>query len=375
MAGLSLLSPALGGESSSSIQTGETAIRLDEFTVSAGESSAYRSAGSITASGIGTRVSEIPIPISIVTAEFMRDSAAFELREALNFVPGVTTNPRTESSFTIRGFAGFAAYRNGHLRRQLFPTWNIDRVEVVKGASAIFFGVIRPGGVINYVTTRPVPGVRSSEAEITFGSDGFHRASVFHNEPLGSRAAIRLGGGFIEAEGGRQFEYKRERYLGAALLWRPADRHQITVGLETIRRKLFYLNAYGGRALSNSRFLFNADMPDVDQTATSAEAATRAWLDANGYEDAPTFDIFAPIYGPDDPAGATVALAADARSSLESRTVDAEYLLQIRDDLVWQTKLNHAYDRAAGLQPFSGERTPYADGSLRFRVEDWINIR
>ena len=51
--------------------------------------------------------------------------------------------------------SGLISYRSGQYRRQLFTTYNVDRVEVAKGAAGIFFGTVRPGGVINYITRRP----------------------------------------------------------------------------------------------------------------------------------------------------------------------------------------------------------------------------
>ena len=67
-------------------------------------------------------------------------------------MPGIITNPNYESYINIRGFSGLQSYRNGQYRRQLYSTWGMDRIEVIKGSSSIFFGLVRPGGVVNYIT-------------------------------------------------------------------------------------------------------------------------------------------------------------------------------------------------------------------------------
>ena len=63
----------------------------------------------------------------------------------------------------------------------------------------------------------------------------------------------------------------------------------------------------------------------------------------------PTFDVFAPIYGPNDPLGRTVSLTNDARQTQRSKTVDLDYFFRITPSLVWQTSLNYAYDNTSGI--------------------------
>lgn len=360
----------------------EDILSLDEFNVTAKPTTGYRATNSITATGIDSRILDTPIPISVVSTELLADTANTELREALNFVPGVLTNPRAESTFIVRGYSGLTAYRNGQYRRQLFPTWNVDRVEVVKGPSAIFFGVTRPGGVINYVTQKPVIGSNFADTKVTVGSDAYYKGEVFTNQSLGDKVGLRLGLGYLDAGGPRQLEYKREFYAGGSLAWRPSERHQLTLDLEHIDRELYYLNSYGGRALSNSKYLGNTTVAKADETKVSADTDLKNWISSQGYSSTPgasnflpRYDIFAPIYGENDPQGATVALTADAKNTFKSETADLDYLFRATPSLVWQSSLNYSKDDTAGIQPTDGETRPYADGSVRFKFEDWNNIR
>jgi iron complex outermembrane receptor protein len=353
----------------------ETPLTLQEFSVTAEKADGYRATTSITATGIGSKIIDTPIAINVITEELIEDVSAFELREALNLVPGVITSTRSESSFNIRGFGGNISYRNGQYRRQLHTTWNVERAEVIKGPSSIFFGAVRPSGVVNFVTTKPMLGETFTDVKLTVGSYDHYRAEVFHNAPLGEKLALRVGLGAVDTKGDRQFEFRDEYYVGASLLWKPTPNQQIVLDLENINRKQFYLNAYAGRAITNSRYIFNGAVPPANQVSQTAEAHTRAWLNANGFASIPTYDSYAAVYGPERGEGYGVALAFDARSNYESKTVDLQYLAKVSDNLVWQTDLNYSLDDAYGLQPATGDTNVYSDGSQRFRVEEFINIR
>lgn len=362
----------------------EKAIKLEEFSVSASATTGYRATNSITATGIGTKISDIPIPITVVTGELIQDVRATSLAEALTYVPGVGTSPRNESTFVVRGFSGLISYRNGQYRRQLFTSNNIDRVEVAKGAAGIFFGTVRPGGVINYITGKAKLGITSTDLSTTIGQDAYYRFEAIHNQPLSKTLAGRVFMSVVDAGGDQQFEFLRDRYADVSFIWQPTEKQTLTVNVEGIERSRFYLSSYGSRAIANSKVLFNpaATAATVNQNTTTAVAAARTFLTSQGFSGtpgaanfAPNFDIFAPIYGPNDPLGRTVSLTTDARQTQKSRSVDLNYLFKISPSLVWQTDLNYAYDNTTGIQPGSGDTNPYANGSIRFQTEYFINIR
>jgi iron complex outermembrane receptor protein len=355
--------------------TSTTPITLEEFSVTAEKAGGYRAGTSITATGIGSKIIDTPIAISVVTEELTRDIAAFEIREALDMVPNVSTRANSESSIRVRGFSGNISYRNGQYRRQLLTTWNVDRTEVIKGPSSIFFGAVRPSGIVNMITAKPVLGQTFTDVSLTVGSYDFYKAAIYHNASLGPKLSMRVGVGAIDRGGDRQFEFLDEYYAGLSFVWEPTGRQRITVDLENINRKRFYLSAYGGSTVTNSRYLYNPAVPAANQRSQTAESNTRAWLNSNGFGSEATFDTYASIYGPDRNNGYGVAIAHDARNNHESRTVDIQYLAKISDSFVWQTDLNYSFDDAYGLQPATGQNNVYADGTQRFRVEEFINIR
>ena len=69
---------------------------------------------------------------------------------------------------------------------------NIERIEVLKGPSAVLYGRGSSGGLINRVSKKPIFGELSSEALLSLGSYNLRRASSDLNIPLIEAAAFRL---------------------------------------------------------------------------------------------------------------------------------------------------------------------------------------
>ncbi len=383
-----LFAGALTVVASASVQTNSAAtraaasdevIKLEEFNVSASQSSGYRATNAISATGIGTKIGDTPLAISVITNELIADTGLFDVREALNMVPGVLTNPVNESRAVIRGFTGLIAYRNSQYRRQLMTTWNMERVEVIKGPAAIFFGAVRPGGIVNTVSAKPVFSGSFTEVKATAGNEDFVRGEFFHNQVVSNQLAIRVGAGASSNHGLRQFEYKDENYAGLSATWKPTPNQQLVLDLEAINRKMFYLSSYPVRSLVNSKVYGVAGaiaaQASVNQVTTTSDTANRAYLTTLGYSGTFGAANFYPLYDSFAPYGYGVSLSNDAMQLQRSQTLDLDYLLKISDRLVWQTSLNYAFDNTSGTQPSDGDTRPYADGTVRFRTESFINIR
>jgi iron complex outermembrane receptor protein len=357
----------------------EPVLELEQFVVSSSKAEGYRATNAISATGIGTKTGDTPLAISVVTKDLISDTGLNEVREALNMVPGVLTNPVNESRAVIRGFTGLIAYRNGQYRRQLMTTWNMDQIEVIKGPAAIFFGAVRPGGIINTVTSKPEFSGNYTDVKASVGTEGYYKGELYSNQVVNDKFAYRVGLGGIDQGGIRDFEYLHETYAGFSAIFKPTPNQQLTLDLEKIDRERFYLSSYPVRSLVNSKVYMQsgaiAAQAGINRLTTTADSANRAYLTSLGYSGTATAANFYPLYDMFAPYDYSVSLSNDARQIQRSKTVDLEYLLKINDNLVWQTTANYAFDNTSGLQPSDGDTRPYADGSVRFRTEFFINIR
>ncbi len=109
---------------------------------------------------------DLPQSITVVGQKIMKDQNNLTASEALSNVAGVRTQQYpsyadTLLAFYIRGFdAGSYVYTDGLWDPcTTYSGWigNVDRIEVLKGPASVLYGNGTAGGLINYVTKKPLP--------------------------------------------------------------------------------------------------------------------------------------------------------------------------------------------------------------------------
>jgi len=217
----------------------EAPVRLSPFNVVSEKEYGYRATNSITATGIGTEIYRTPISISVVTADLIKDLGAGSLREALLYSSSVTGDRRDPGSSGTGGSAmrGFATQllvnRLSASVRNPVPYF-IERVEIVKGPNAVFFGRVAPNGVLNVITLKP-KSVTETVAHATYGSYDFLNVFLDHNQKLSDTLSLRLAGNWLDqARGFYDYTYRRSESGYAALRWdvTPAISLNVTASLD-----------------------------------------------------------------------------------------------------------------------------------------------
>jgi outer membrane receptor for ferrienterochelin and colicins len=124
----------------------------------------------VTASKREQSLQDVPVSISIVEAVEIQQRNSLTVDDALRYVPGVNM---TGTQVNIRGSSGYSLGAGsrvlmlldgipfipgdtGELNFESIPVGQVDRIEVVKGASSALYGSNALGGVIN-VITKPIP--------------------------------------------------------------------------------------------------------------------------------------------------------------------------------------------------------------------------
>ncbi|ROL61620.1 TonB-dependent receptor [Bacteroidetes/Chlorobi group bacterium ChocPot_Mid] len=115
------------------------------------------------------QVQEVPVSVSVIDLNSLINKNITDIDKALEYIPGIKMNG---DHVSIRGSSGFAfgvgskvAYLldgfpllsgdQGDLKFDIIPTFNIERIEVVKGAGSALYGTSALGGVINIITEEP----------------------------------------------------------------------------------------------------------------------------------------------------------------------------------------------------------------------------
>src|SRR5262245_59859114 len=109
-----------------------------------------------------TPLLDTPFSVNVIPQEMLRNENPTRLTEALRYVPGVLNSQPGGSYYDqvmVRGFdlSQLTNYRKNDLPMVIRGDTafeNIERLELYKGPSAMFYGFNSPGGVINYGTKR-----------------------------------------------------------------------------------------------------------------------------------------------------------------------------------------------------------------------------
>ncbi len=141
---------------------------------------------------------DIPQAVTTVTRTLMDEQKASSLREAMRNVSGLTFNAaeggRAGDNMMLRGFYTFGdMYLDGirdtaQYNRELF---NLEQVDVLRGAAAMLFGRGQAGGVINQVSKTPFLADRQ-EIGGGIGTDDYRLLTGDFNKRLASTTAVRL---------------------------------------------------------------------------------------------------------------------------------------------------------------------------------------
>lgn len=144
---------------------------------------------------------DTPQTIQIVNEELIRDQGATTLAEALRNSPGVGTfflgengNTTTGDAIFIRGSdASGSIFVDGvrDIGSMSRDTFNIEQIEVLKGAAGADIGRGAATGAINLVTKRPTLG-NGQSGSLGIGEGDYLRGTADLNWRLGETSGLRL---------------------------------------------------------------------------------------------------------------------------------------------------------------------------------------
>ncbi|MCX6952854.1 MAG: TonB-dependent receptor plug domain-containing protein [Verrucomicrobia bacterium] len=213
---------------------------LSPFQVSDDKDYGYLKTNSITATRIGTEIQRTPLGISIMSSDFLADTNMQNVTDIMryvgtgsgdyNFAMQRPANGATPvGQFTVRGFQVNTMLRNGTQRYTSFNLDNTDRVEIVKGPAALFFGQGAPGGVINYVLKDPKFGQIPTTLTYTTGSDQKQKVLLDTNQQLTKTTALRIVGAYENSGGERRWEYKKNNNVTGAIKIVPFENQKLSM--------------------------------------------------------------------------------------------------------------------------------------------------
>ena len=158
----------------------------------------------------------VPQSLSVITSEQIKDQSFQGLTDVIQYTPGVSTGQGEghRDQITIRGQNTTSAFFIDGVRddAQYFrPVYNIDRVEVLRGPSALAFGRGGVGGVINRVTKKPIYDEQFTDLSASIDGFGSGSLSIDGNIDIGEDQGLRING-FYESLKNHRDVFEGDRF-------------------------------------------------------------------------------------------------------------------------------------------------------------------
>lgn len=194
-----------------------------------------------------TDILETPQSLTILTRKQFDDQNTQTVGQALRYTSGVLSeidaSTRYDSVF-LRGFGGFGtatefvSYLDGlrlptgqAFAKPAIDPFLLDRVDILKGPSALTYGYSSPGGLVNMVSRTP-DGSTGGEARLELGTYGRVQIGGEQHGVLDADGDFQYSIAAMARASGTRYEgVDDERYsVAPKLVWEPTDRTRVTVG-------------------------------------------------------------------------------------------------------------------------------------------------
>lgn len=214
---------------------------------------------------------DVPLTNNVITREVLDAQAANSLFGALRNTAGVTRSQLSGSTYDNISIRGILVENRGNYRLNgSLPIINLidvpledkERVEVLKGSSSLYYGLVPPSGVVNFVTKRaghvPVSSIAASVND--------HGAADLHLDVGRRFGADDAMGLRINAVGGRE-DIGIDRFSGdrgllsLAYDWRVSPTFGLKLDVEHYRKNVSEQAAIALLPAANGRIAL-PDAPD-----------------------------------------------------------------------------------------------------------------
>ncbi len=217
-------------------------LTLSDFEIIEDQSIGYQGKTSISALKFEIPLADIPLNMSVMTREAINDFNPTDNRQAEQLA-----SPAAGGRFwsVIRGVPIGRKRKDGHPFTQLVHSDAIQRIEILKGPAGILYGQTSPGGIINMVKKRPIPG--NDFANFTFGggTHGRYKTAIDFNQTLDTEifagpVTYRVNLSYVENGNplvqGPKFGYSKDILAHIPITFTPFKDTKITLGYEYYKR-------------------------------------------------------------------------------------------------------------------------------------------
>ncbi|MGO2006984.1 TonB-dependent siderophore receptor [Vreelandella alkaliphila] len=206
---------------------------------------------SATGTKTDTPIIETPQSISVVSSEEFRNYGAQNFTGALGYTAGITSTfagaiDTTNDSLMVRGFPVYENYRDGSkFQANTFDgqqeLYGLERLEVLRGASSVLYGVSSPGGVVNAVSKRPT-NEPLREVNVQAGSYDRRQISADFSDALDEDGVWSYRLTMLHRDSNTFIDHVPDdrTYIAPAFKWQPNENTSLTLLSEYQRDQSVY---------------------------------------------------------------------------------------------------------------------------------------
>jgi|JI6StandDraft_1071083.scaffolds.fasta_scaffold22180_3 iron complex outermembrane receptor protein len=193
----------------------------------------------------GIALEKLPQSVQVISSEDIIARGATSVGDLLRAVPSANVgNSRVSRyqsfSLNVRGFL-VDQMRNG-IRQRYYEDVdasalsNVDKVEVLKGPSAVLYGQSAVGGIVSIITKKPADSFAASGA-ITLGTFNQKVATLDVGGPVSETLGIRITGEIERSGTFVDFQDIDRENLAVTFNWRPSDHVSAYLVAEYVERR------------------------------------------------------------------------------------------------------------------------------------------
>lgn len=176
---------------------------------------------------------DLPQSVQIIGTQVIQDQQANRLSDIMKNVNGIALGANRGSvgdNFYARGYSlgSNNIFKNG-VRTSIggFPEAStLESVEVLKGSSALLYGGVTGGAVVNMVTKKP-KFEYGGEVSMRVGSYDLYKPTVDVYGPVSKNIAFRLIGTYEKARSFRDVVESKRFYINPSLLYKISDKTEL----------------------------------------------------------------------------------------------------------------------------------------------------
>ncbi len=198
----------------------------------------------VTATKRAESVMDVPLAITAISGDFIREANLNDVKDLIQFTPGITGN--SKDSFvdfvSVRGIRtidfgnggdpSVSFYKNGLYEGRtgsaVSSLYDMERSEVLRGPQGFLFGRNSVAGAFNIITAKPDLEESGGYVELDVGERGVLVFEGAVNIPTSDNFALRLSGYHSEEDG-----YVENLYGGPDLIAHDKDAFRLSARYQT----------------------------------------------------------------------------------------------------------------------------------------------